>query len=94
MEDNFIPIEDKGYFNYEWYSAKPYKEKIAKVNINKNNVQEKSDINIHKLTEKQLKDIATQILNSHEAAFKLNREQRRKAIKNIIKDIKLGKIKL
>lgn len=92
MKDNFIPIEDKGYFNYEWHSAKPYKEKIATVNIN--NIQEKSNINIHKLTERQLKDIATQILNSHEAAFKLNREQRRKAIKNIIKDIKSGKIKL
>ena len=92
MKDNFIPIEDKGYFNYEWHSAKPYKEKITTINVN--NIQKKSNINVHKLSERQLKDIATQILNSHAPTYKMNREQKRKAIKNIIKDIKSGKIKL
>lgn len=96
MEDNFVPIEDKGFFNYEWYSASPIKSNIMEVSCeqiindkNKNSQQVKKHY-----SQKEIEEIAKQIVEKSDIAYKLNRAEKRQAIRNVIKDIKKGKIKL
>lgn len=92
MDANFIPIEERGIFNYEWHSARPFKCGLPIVSVENINSSRKT-IKKH-YSEKELKEIAKQILAKSDIAYKLDRNQKRQAIRNIIKDIKSGKIKL
>ena len=92
MDANFIPIEERGIFNYEWHSARPFKCSLPSVSLDSIKSSRKTVKKYY--SDKELKEIAKQILAKSDIAYKLDRNQKRQAIRNIIKDIKSGKIKL
>lgn len=96
MEDNFVPIEDKGFFNFEWHSAAPIKSHITEVSHEKILNDKNKNISPAKkqYSQKEIEAIAKQIVEKSDIAYKLNRAEKRQAIRNVIKDIKKGKIKL
>ena len=94
-------MEDNIKRNFELHSASPLKSDIVKVSLdnfkkkhNTDNTDNTKNDKVRFLTKEYMERLAKKLVEQHPSSYKMNRAEKRQAIRKIVKDIKIGKIKV